>query len=263
MKSDQELLVNATKGYSALSMALIEAYQELDKIEKIKFLHDLMPHTPRISYNMNAIHDSFIIPKFFVQEYLDFSIVNFQSSNIFKQLIHYALYFALEDKEENFKEKQKLLDLLIEKGHLNPDSEIIDFPILHILAISNDLKTIQYLINLGAKTNIVDKSNDSLASSCLFEKENVDVFEYVINLPNFDPNQGKNVLSFAIKKGYIKSIDTIINSSSKLLSNQKFVDCAKKEYEKIIINEIMPQYEKILMEEKFCSSVQASSKIKI
>jgi hypothetical protein len=241
----------------------VAKYQRLSLSEKLDFLDECKKH--KITISLGEVHEiQFKIAQFFLNEFLTHSVKDFNQSKIHNELIKYALFFSLPNEEDNFQSKKTILDLLLKKDNFQVNKSIDGFNLLNLMARHNDLNTLKYLVSLGAKTNVLDKKEFTFASATINEHENVEAFTYAINQPNFNPNVGENVLALSISKKYEKAIEAIIYSPNHLLSNEEFVNFAKKSAGQYIEEKVMPIYEKFLLESKCDDSKhEVNKKIKI
>lgn len=244
------------------NLACMDRYQALSLDEKKEVLNEMKNHSDISIYPMYKDSEKLNLSVFFAKEYFKHNIENFNNSPMYDDLLNYICFFALNNEKDNFILKKEMLNLfnLTKKINFN----IPSYSLIHSLSVNNDINTIQYAVFLGANIHLIDEANDSLASSSLYLKENIKVFNFIINQPNFNPNLGENVLSLALNNNYEKALNAIIHSSNHLLSNKEFIENAKiKSHTPSKIEElILLQYEKVLLEEKI-SDKSFNKKIKL
>lgn len=237
----QKLLKNNT----FLSDESITVYQFLSTKEKKSFL-TFLQNTEIDLLIPYATPQSLNLSLFFCKEYLTHDIEAFNNKKLTNDLFHNIFYKSTLNHQEDLKIKKPIIDELVENKIIEINQKIGSTPLLHIAAVKNGAPFIQYLLNLGAKTNKLDKEKDSFASSALYDEENVEVFKLAISQKDFNPSKGNNVLSLAISKNYKKIINIILESN--LPQNQDFWSAALDDYPTQMQEEIVPYYEKKLLE---------------
>jgi hypothetical protein len=244
-----------------LNTHAIKNYQYLSMQQKREFLNELKNYAPKMSYETSTPDRQDFITTFFLDEYLTLG-VKFKDTNAYHALLNFFFSSKVKDDKENLESKKRMIEQLTQKESFNITDLINGFPLTHLFAIHNDLKTIEYIMDLGAPIDIIDKSGDSFASSSLYMGENIEVFKFAINQPSFNPNLGTNILTLALNHGYEKSIQAIIDSPNHLLSNEKFINDLSATDQKFVYSNMMPLYEKFLFKDQFTSS-KNTTKIKL
>lgn len=256
--------INKFKDSLALDKNAIKQYNSLTKKEKKDFL-SLLKDFEVDQFGVNYKSDEYIdLSLFLNKEFLIQDIKKVKDSKIYNSLLHALFYHSYTDME-NMERKKEVIELYVKKEDFDINQKYNDIPFIHLAAVNHDKDFLEYLVSLGAKTDIVDSDNDSLASASLYFKENLSALEFALSQPNFNPNLGQNILAKALNDGYDDAIALMIKHN--LIANKEFLDSAFHEltYSTAmdeIKSELIALHEKHILEQMI-NSGQSSKKIKI
>lgn len=157
-------------------------------------------------------------------------------------------------------QKGEVIKSFINSG-LNVNEEEEDTPLLHYVAVYCNQETIQFMVEKGAKINLIDLDDDTALSSSIAQQENVENFSYLISLENINYTEGKNVLAIALRRNYEKIIDIIIEK--KLLDNDEFFNQAQNQIRLDQFEEFLIKKEKFDLENTLTLSLDKKARLKI
>lgn len=184
----------------------------------------------------------FFMKEFFTHRIDDF--LDLKNQGRYEDVIHLFFYRKLYENTNEIEIKNELVSLFIDKKKIQINTKLNKVPLLHIAAVQNSVDFIEHLVNLGAKTNIIDDDNDSFASSTMCLGENLEVLKFALTLNDFNPLKGKNILKTALDKNCDDSVQLILNTP--FVANDNFIQKAQKSAR---FNVILPYYEKALLEQ--------------
>lgn len=255
---------------------LMTGFEELSSYEKSDFLTRL---TKMNTHELFYLHleENFSKIIFVMNQWLEEDKDEFEYSERYNQFVKFIFKYTKEQK--SFQEKKEVLDIFLDKASLNVNTKIDKIPLIHLAAQDDDLELVQYLMNKGARTDLVDNNRYSLADASLNSKKmnkdsvsQLEVFNFVINQANFDPLKGGNILSTALYYHLDDALEMIIKTN--LLANQELIekakdvsyfssDEAKSEYF-THLDKAISQYEQRVLEEKMKeTNMSQNKKVKI
>ena len=179
-------------------------------------------------------------------------------SKNYDNFVHAILYCETLNTKKELKIKKEIIELLIEHTNFDVNGKHNNIPFLHLAAVQNEISFIKWLVEKGAKTNELDNDNDTLASSTLWSKPNIKVLEYVINLPDFNPLIGNNILCIALSKDYNDAIQLI--ATSHLIHHEDFLKEAWQNYPEKMEKLVKPFYEKYKLDTTLINSNKIPTK---
>lgn len=259
---DYKKFLNEINQGSLTGATIFTCYQNFSQEEQVDYLHKILTVTTTDWIEESAQY-SLVAIVGFLNEFSDKNLLkHFSKGIMYEDFLHALFYASLDEKEEEFKLKKEGVNFFEKNFNFDLNKVFWGTYVLNLASMKSGVPFIHWLIQKGAKINNVDKDNDSFVSCTLLDsKPNLKVLEYAINLPSFNPLNGNNILSYALKSRNSSAISIICQSS--LMENHEFLEKAKEDFPKEVEEIICSYQEKKKLESEIKVLPKTNNKVKI